>query len=258
MTKSRSKTQTRREMLTTAGAAAARVAQRRRPLPRGHRASAIPIPRSRSWIPPSTSTAWRSRTSSGSATGCRWCEGPVWFGDARCLLWSDIPNKRIMRWDEETGTVSVFRKPSNFANGNTRDRQGRLVTCEHGAPRHPHRIRRHHHGADRQVRRQAAQLAQRHRGEVGRLDLVHRSAVRHPRRLRGPCRDAGTADQRVPARPKTGQATVVAATIYRPNGLAFSPDESKLYVVERGRPRRARSSSTTWWMTAPSSPTSAC
>jgi gluconolactonase len=66
------------------------------------------------------------------ATGMRWCEGPVWFGDGRYLLWSDIPNNRIMRWDEETGAVSVFRKPSNHANGNTRDRQGRLLTCEHG------------------------------------------------------------------------------------------------------------------------------
>ena len=59
------------------------------------------------------------------ATGFRWAEGPVWFGDGRYLLWSDIPNNRIMRWDEETGAVSVFRKPSNFSNGNTRDRQGR-------------------------------------------------------------------------------------------------------------------------------------
>src|SRR5262252_1360405 len=65
------------------------------------------------------------------ATGCRWNEGPVYFGDARCLLWSDIPNNRIMRWDEETGRVSIYRKPSNMANGNTRDRQDRLVTCEH-------------------------------------------------------------------------------------------------------------------------------
>ena len=65
------------------------------------------------------------------ATGFRWAEGPVWFGDGRYLLWSDIPNNRIMRWDEETGAVGVFRKPSNHANGNTRDRQGRLVTCEH-------------------------------------------------------------------------------------------------------------------------------
>src|SRR5262249_15787095 len=58
------------------------------------------------------------------AGGCRWNEGPVYFGDARCLLWSDIPNNRIMRWDEETGRVSIYRKPSNNANGNTRDRQG--------------------------------------------------------------------------------------------------------------------------------------
>ena len=61
-------------------------------------------------------------------TGFRWAEGPVWFGDGRYLLWSDIPNNRIMKWEEETGVVSVFRKPSNNANGNTPDRQGRLVT----------------------------------------------------------------------------------------------------------------------------------
>ena len=71
------------------------------------------------------------------AGGCRWSEGPVWFGDARHLLWSDIPNNRMLRWDEETGAVSVFRKPSNNANGNTRDRQGRLVTCEHDAGASP-------------------------------------------------------------------------------------------------------------------------
>ena len=69
------------------------------------------------------------------ATGLRWAEGPVWFGDGRYLLCSDIPNQRILKWEEETGAVSVFRKPSNFANGNTRDREGRLVTCEHGARR---------------------------------------------------------------------------------------------------------------------------
>ena len=133
------------------------------------------------------------------------------------------------------GGSSVFRKPSNNANGNTRDRQGRLVTCEHdSAPRHPHRVRRHHHRADRQVRRQAAQLAERHRGEVRRLDLVHRSAVRHPRQLRGPRGDARAADQRLSPRPKTGRATVAAGDINRPNGLAFSPDESKLYIVEAG------------------------
>ncbi len=69
------------------------------------------------------------------ATGLRWAEGPVWFGDGRYLLCSDIPNQRIIKWEEETGAVSIYRKPSNFANGNTRDRQGRLVSCEHGGRR---------------------------------------------------------------------------------------------------------------------------
>jgi sugar lactone lactonase YvrE len=69
------------------------------------------------------------------ASGTRWGEGPVGFGDARCLLWSDIPNDRILRWDETTSAVSVFRHPSGNANGNARDRTGRLVTCEHSARR---------------------------------------------------------------------------------------------------------------------------
>ena len=65
------------------------------------------------------------------ATGMRWAEGPVWFGDGRYLLVSDIPNNRIMRYDEATGAWGVFRQPSNFTNGNARDRQGRLLSCEH-------------------------------------------------------------------------------------------------------------------------------
>ncbi len=65
------------------------------------------------------------------ATGMAWAEGPVWFGDGRYLLWSDIPNDRMMRWDETSGAVSVFRQSSHHANGNTRDRSGRLITCEH-------------------------------------------------------------------------------------------------------------------------------
>jgi gluconolactonase len=64
-------------------------------------------------------------------TGTRWAEGPVWFGDRRSLIWSDVPGNRMYRWDEETGATSVFRAPSANANGNTRDRQGRLLTCEH-------------------------------------------------------------------------------------------------------------------------------
>ncbi len=67
------------------------------------------------------------------ATGFDWVEGPVWFGDAGMLLFSDIPNNRILRWTPEG--VSVFRQPSNFANGHTRDRQGRLISCEHGTRR---------------------------------------------------------------------------------------------------------------------------
>ena len=77
-------------------------------------------------------------------TGARWAEGPVWFGDGRYLLFSDIPNNRILRWTEETGEVSVFRNPSNYTNGNTRDRQGRLISCEHDSRRvDAHRVRRH-------------------------------------------------------------------------------------------------------------------
>lgn len=65
------------------------------------------------------------------ATGLRWAEGPVWFGDGRYLLVSDIPNNRIVRRDEATGQLGVFRQPSNFSNGLARDRQGRLLACEH-------------------------------------------------------------------------------------------------------------------------------
>ena len=68
-------------------------------------------------------------------TGARWSEGPVWFGDGGFLLWSDIPNNRILKWQEATGKVSVYRKLSNYTNGHTRDRQGRLISCEHGTRR---------------------------------------------------------------------------------------------------------------------------
>ena len=64
-------------------------------------------------------------------TGTRWAEGPVWFGDFRSLVFSDIPNNRMLRYCELTGEVTLFRQPANFSNGNTRDLQGRLITCEH-------------------------------------------------------------------------------------------------------------------------------
>ena len=64
-------------------------------------------------------------------TGGRWCEGPAWFAAHRTLVWSDIPNNRMLRYDETNGTVGIFRQPANNANGNTVDREGRLITCEH-------------------------------------------------------------------------------------------------------------------------------
>ena len=154
-------------------------------------------PRSR--LSPSTGST--RRRSSGSRPVCRWAEGPVWFGDGRYLLWSDIPNDRIMKWDEETGAVSVFRKPSHFANGNTRDRQGRLLTCEHDT----RRVTRTEYDGTITV------LADAFDGKplnspndvVCRSDgshLVHRSAVRHPRLLRGARRHARAADQRLSPR----------------------------------------------------------
>ena len=178
------------------------------------------------------------------AGGCRWNEGPVYFGDARCLLWSDIPNNRIMRWDEETGRVSVFRKPSNNANGNTRDRQGRLVTCEHDT----RRVTRTEYDGTITV------LVDKFDGKP--LNSPNDIVVKSDDSIwftdppfgilgnyEGDHGDAGTADQRLSARPAhAASSTAVTPATYRPNGLAFSPDESKLYVVERRARRRATSS----------------
>ena len=173
------------------------------------------------------------------ATGLRWCEGPVWFGDGRYLLWSDIPNNRIMRWDEETGAASVFRKPSNFANGNTRDRQGRLLTCEHGT----RRVTRTEYDGTITV------IADRFEGKPlnSPNDIVCKSDssiwfTDPPFGILG-FYEGYVAKPELPTNVyrvdgKTGQMTVAAGDINRPNGLAFSPDESKLYVVEAGLPQR--------------------
>src|SRR5499426_1630395 len=169
------------------------------------------------------------------ATGMRWCEGPVWFGDGRYLLWSDIPNNRIMRWDEETGIVSVFRKPSNFANGNTRDRQGRLVTCEHGT----RRVSRTEYDGT------ITTVADRFDGKPlnSPNDVVCKSDgsiwfTDPPFGILGNY-EGHVAKPELPTNvyrvdPKSGRATVVAGDVNRPNGLAFSPDEKKLYIVEAG------------------------
>src|SRR5436305_1113333 len=166
------------------------------------------------------------------ATGCRWNEGPVYFGDARCLLWSDIPNNRILRWDDETGRVSVFRKPSNFANGHTRDRQGRLVSCEHDT----RRITRTEYDGGITV------LADKFDGKPlnSPNDIVVKSDDSvwfsdPPFGILGNY-EGHVATPELPTNvyrlDKSGQLTVATAEVNRPNGIAFSPDESKLYVVE--------------------------
>ncbi len=175
-------------------------------------------------------------------TGCRWSEGPVWFGDGRYLLWSDIPNNRILKWEEETGEVSVFRKPSDFANGNTRDRQGRLVTCEHGARRV---TRTEYDGSITVVMdnfegkrlNSPNDLVVASDGSIWFTDppfgiLGYYEGYKAEQEI-------NPAIWRVDGR--TGRATMVADDVLGPNGLAFSPDESKLYVVEsRATPRKIR------------------
>lgn len=172
------------------------------------------------------------------AHGFRWSEGPVWFGDGRYLLWSDIPNNRIMKWEEETGAVSVYRKPSNFANGNTRDRQGRLITCEHGGRRV---IRTEYDGT-------ITVIADRFEGK--RLNSPNDVVVKSdnsiwftdpPFGLLG-YYEGYVAEQELPTNVyrvdgTTGETSVVEQSVNRPNGLCFSPDESRLYLVESGPPR---------------------
>jgi gluconolactonase len=176
------------------------------------------------------------------ATGMRWAEGPVWFGDGRFLVWSDIPYNRLMRWDEETGAVGVFRKPSNNANGNTRDRQGRLLTCEHDARRV---TRTEYDGA-------ITVLADKFDGKPlnSPNDIVCKSDgsvwfTDPPFGILG-FYEGHVARPELPTNvyrwdAKTGKLAVVTGDVDRPNGLAFSPDEGTLYVVEAGvTPRTIR------------------
>ena len=118
-------------------------------------------------------------------TGTLWAEGPAWNGVGRYLVWSDIPNNVQMRWIEDDGRVTVFRNPSGYSNGNTFDYEGRQLSCEHGGRRVVrYEPQRHGDRHRRQVRGQAAELAQRRRRASGRRHLVHRSELRHPRQLR--------------------------------------------------------------------------
>ena len=174
-------------------------------------------------------------------TGARWAEGPAWFAAGRYLIWSDIPNNRMMRLTDPGDSVSVFRERSNNSNGNTVDNQGRLVSCEHLTRRvTPHRDRRLDHRARRQMAGQALQLAERRGREVRQLDLVHRPGLRHRHRLRRrPARSRrSTAATSTASTRRAARSTASSTDMVRPNGIAFSPDE-KLPLHRRHR-RHAR------------------
>ncbi len=168
------------------------------------------------------------------ATGFRWIEGLVWMGDANCLLFQDLPNDRTMRWTEGVG-VSVYRSPSHFANGQTRDRQGRLVACSH-RDRCLYRT---------EVDGTVTTLIDAHDGR--RLnapnDVVVKSdgSVWFTDPLYGISSDyeGGIQDSEQPPAlyrfdPASGDIRAMASDFDGPNGLAFSPDESRLYVAETG------------------------
>ncbi len=174
------------------------------------------------------------------ATGCYWAEGPQWFGDGRYLLFSDIPNNRIIRWDETTGATSDFRNPSNHANGLARDRQGRLLACEHGT----RRVTRTEYDGRITV------LADQYKGK--RLnspnDIVCASDgsiwfTDPPFGILG-WWEGEPATPELPhgvyrIDPVSGELQCVLDDLQGSNGLAFSPDEKILYVVEsRAAPHR--------------------
>ena len=173
------------------------------------------------------------------AHGMRWAEGPVWLGDSRTLVWSDVPGNCMYRWDEESDASGVFRKPSNNGNGNTRDRQGRIVTCEH---------------LSRRVTRtepdgRITVLADTYQGK--RFNSPNDVVVKSDGSIwfTDPVFGIGgyyEGEKDTPQLPfnvyridAKGSITVAAKGINQPNGLAFSPDESLLYVVEsRAVPRK--------------------
>ncbi|MFC4012860.1 SMP-30/gluconolactonase/LRE family protein [Nonomuraea purpurea] len=167
-------------------------------------------------------------------TGTRWAEGPVYFPAGRFLVWSDIPNERMLRWDEMTGAVGPFRVPSGYVNGNTLDREGRLISCEQGA----RRVTRTEHDGSITV------IADRWEGK--RLNSPNDVVVRSdgsvwftdpPYGIIGNY-EGVAAEQEIDGchvyrvDPVTGEVRIVADDFARPNGLAFSLDESRLYVAD--------------------------
>jgi gluconolactonase len=166
--------------------------------------------------------------------GFRWLEGPVWFGDRNCLLFSDIPNDRIMRWSEETG-ISVFRRPAGFPNGQTRDREGRLITCSH------------HNRCITRTEFDGAVIVLADRFEGKRLNSPNDVIVKSdgtvwfsdpPYGIQTDY-EGGKQEQEQKPRvyrldPRSGALSVIADDFDGPNGLCFSPDERRLYIVETG------------------------
>ncbi|MBC9729426.1 SMP-30/gluconolactonase/LRE family protein [Streptomyces sp. TRM68367] len=165
---------------------------------------------------------------------CRWAEGPVYVPAGRYLVWSDIPNDRLLRWDETTGTVGVFRSPAGHPNGNTLDNEGRLVTCEQGN----HRVTRTEHDGSVTV------IAERFEGK--RLNSPNDAAVKSDGSIWFSDPDFGItsdyeghrADSEIGAcnvyrvDPDSGEVRLVADGFDGPNGLVFSPDERRLYVSD--------------------------
>lgn len=169
------------------------------------------------------------------ATGFDWVEGPVWFGDADCLLFSDIPNNRILRWSPETG-ISTYRAPSNYANGHTRDRQGRLISCEHGSRRV---TRTEHDGSitviadrfDDKPLNSPNDVVVKSDGSIWFSD-PHYGIMTDYEGFKSPQENPCVVYR---VSPETGAISAVVSDMNCPNGLAFSPDESLLYVADTGR-----------------------
>ena len=168
-------------------------------------------------------------------TGARWAEGPAWFGGGRYLVFSDIPNNRMMRYDECDGHMSVFRHPSNNSNGNTTDREGRLVSCEHGA----RRVTRTEHDGSITV------LADRFKGK--RFNSPNDVVVKSDGSIwftdpsygiladyEGGKAESEIGNCNVYRIDPSGEITIVADDFVKPNGLAFSRDESILYIADTG------------------------
>jgi gluconolactonase len=175
-------------------------------------------------------------------TGFRWAEGPAYFPEGGYLLFSDIPNNRIMKFDEKTGATTVFRANANYANGNARDRQGRLVSCEHSVTRRVTRTER-----DGKI----TVLADSFEGK--RLNAPNDIVVKSDDSVwftdplfgingewEGFKAKAEQATTNVYRIAPDGRISAVITDLVNPNGLAFSPDEKKLYVVEwKGTPNRS-------------------